>query len=111
MNAGAGDLQRIGMSPRRVSYWTAQGWLVCVAHPGSGFPMEWPPSELLVAAYMMVLVDAGLTPAAAARAARAHGQIAPGVRVDVSLPAGRWEVVAEVYHELVSAAPSAEVPV
>jgi hypothetical protein len=103
VNATANDLRRIGLSAQRVNYWTDRGYLLArQTSPGTGHGREWPPCELLVAAYMLLLVEAGLTAGAAARAARSQGEIAPGVRVSVSPPAGRWDVVAEVYHELVS---------
>jgi hypothetical protein len=104
VNATAQDLRRIGLSAQRVNYWSDRGYLLTYrAKPGTGYGREWPPCEVLVAAYMLLLVEAGLTAGAAARAARSHGELAPGVRVLLDLPAESWATAATVYNELVSA--------
>lgn len=106
MNASRVHLERVGLSLRRVQYWTEQGWLLAVdGTRGSGYALEWPPCEVLVAAYMMRLVEAGVSPPAAARAARAGGVIAPGVRVVITWSDESWAAVAALYGELVSTAP------
>jgi hypothetical protein len=103
VNATAQDLRRIGLSAQRINYWTDRGYLLAYqSSPGTGFGREWPPCEVLVAAYMLLLVEAGLTAGAAARAARSHGELAPGVRVLLDLPGESWALAATVYNELVS---------
>lgn len=106
MNASVEHFRRIGLSYRKLDHWTRRGYLICVgkASPGSGAPRSWPAGELLVAAYMLLLVEAGLTVSAAARAARARGQLADGITVAVSCTT--WSVVGEVYNELVSGQPA-----
>lgn len=72
-----------GVTARRLDYWTTNGLLhttTGVGNPGSGYTRRWPASEVAVAGRMVRLADAGLTPAAAARAARGL-ELAPGIRV------------------------------
>lgn len=79
------DLIAVGLTARQVNYWTNKGYLR-LAQPcnGSGHALDFEPGEVAVAALMAVYVMAGLTPAAAERAARHNGMIAPGVRVILS---------------------------
>ena len=79
------DLTDLGLSCRQVDYWTRHGLLR--AHnpdPGCGRRRTWPADEVAVAAVMVRLVDAGLTPEAAHRAARHGGVLAPGVSVHLA---------------------------
>jgi len=63
--------QRAGLSYRQLDYWTRQGWLLPTQeYAGPGFPRAWPRRERSVAVLMARLVDAGVVPAVAARAAR-----------------------------------------
>jgi DNA-binding transcriptional MerR regulator len=75
-------VRRTGISYRVLDYWTTRGYLqtITTANPGSGQPRLYPASEVAIAARMRVLVDAGLFPAAAERAARGT-RLAPGVHV------------------------------
>jgi hypothetical protein len=100
---GATDLcERSGLTYRRVDYWTRQGYLSAVrGTPGSGWTRIYPLSEVAVARRMRLLVDAGMNPEPAARAARAGGgEIGPGVRVVFDRPAdprgGEWGWLATV---------------
>lgn len=54
---------------RQVTHWVSKGWLQ-PATRGTGHPYEWPADELRIRALMGRLVDAGVTPASAARLAR-----------------------------------------
>ena len=80
----SGDLRwaQVGITYRQLNWWAWQGYLrPDEAHPGSGYSRRWPASEIAVAARMVRLVNAGLTPEAASRAARASGpvELAPGI--------------------------------
>lgn len=74
-------VRRSGASYRQILHWTGQGYLHAHDGGGSGFPYDWAETEVPVAAAMKRMTDAGVLPAAAARAARNGGQLAPGVRV------------------------------
>lgn len=71
-----------GISVRRLDYWTSNGLLhvAGASNPGSGYTRRWPLAEVAVAALMVRLVDAGMSPTAAERVARG-GELAPGIRV------------------------------
>jgi hypothetical protein len=82
INAGPSVVD--GLSYRRLDMWTSRGLLEAdVRNPGSGQRRTWSESELVVAAMMARLTDAGLTIEAAHRVARAGGEteLAPGIRV------------------------------
>lgn len=77
-------LDASGLTYRMLDLWTRHEYI----HPDprrvgatSGTPRTWPEAELDIARYMARLVFAGVNPGAAARAARADGVLAPGVRV------------------------------
>jgi len=63
--------EEAGLSYRKLDYWTRQGWLRPLQeYAGPGFPRSWPENERAIALLMGRLVDAGVTPATAALAAR-----------------------------------------
>jgi hypothetical protein len=70
---------------RQLDVWTRKGYLWPEGGEGTGYSRHWPAGEVQVAKVMARLVDAGLSPEAAHRAARRGGKLAPGVRVDVDL--------------------------
>lgn len=72
-----------GASFRQIDHWRTQGYLRPVGLGGTGHAFYWAAAEVRVAVLMKRLVDAGLTPAAACRAARNGGVLAPGIRVAV----------------------------
>lgn len=80
---GVDDLVRMArISYRQADHWTRRGWIVASADGvGSGYRRTWSADEVAVAVYMATLVRAGVTPAAAARAARNGGLLSAGVRV------------------------------
>ncbi|MGH3630587.1 MAG: MerR family transcriptional regulator [Sciscionella sp.] len=81
------DVRALGLSIRQVEYWIEQGWLrPDVAAPGSGRRRTFPPFEVHVAALMLTLTQAGLSPDAAQRAARDGGRLSQTVRVYVEGP-------------------------
>ncbi len=72
---------------RQIDYWVRAGYL----HPrhtgGTGNPREWTREELRILRVMARLVNAGLQPATAAKAARSGSlltELAPGVTLHVS---------------------------
>ena len=67
---------------RQLDYWFRRGWLQNI-NPGrgSGSSRYVTSAEAEVVAMMGRLVEAGIEPESAARAARNGGQLAPGVRV------------------------------
>lgn len=81
---------KLGITYAQLDRWSRKGYL----RPGragtrqsSGCFRVWTSGELKVAALMGRLVRAGLTPAAAAKAARADGrrsEIAPGIWIEVT---------------------------
>jgi hypothetical protein len=78
---------------RQLDFWTRRGHLHLHGGPcGSGHTQQWADGEHLIAATMARLTNAGLTVAAAARAARGHTHLAPGVSLlilpETPLPAG-----------------------
>lgn len=76
------DLRAAGLSVQRISQWTYQGLLRADnPRPGYGKPRTWLPGEDKIAAVMLLLVEAGVSPVAAAKAARNDGYLAPGIRV------------------------------
>jgi DNA-binding transcriptional MerR regulator len=79
------DLVALGLTSRVVDYWVRRGYLQPdSSSPGIGFKRHFTDEEVAVAALMHRLVTAGLTVEAAAKVARAGGQLelAPGVRVE-----------------------------
>lgn len=78
-------VQETGATFRQLDFWARQGYLRPVGGEGSGRLRDWPGDEVRVAKVMTRLVQAGVLPAAAHRAARHDGELAPGVRVDVDL--------------------------
>jgi Fe2+ transport system protein FeoA len=77
------QLLRAGLSPRRIEHWTHKRYLrIADVHPGSGRPREWRNGEDVAGRYMVRLVDAGITPAAASRVA--HGEpLGDGIEIFV----------------------------
>ena len=76
-----------GISYRRLHHWASRGWLHPQGQGGTGCDWYWPAAEAEVARRMARLVAAGLVPAKAAQAAREcwpAGEIAPGIRIEVS---------------------------
>lgn len=74
-------MRRSGATYRQLLHWTNRGYLHAYNGGGTGFPFEWSDEEIRVAGAMKRMTDAGILPAAAARAARNGGVLAPGVRV------------------------------
>lgn len=75
-----------GLTYRALDHWSRRGYLQA-ANPdcGSGRRRTWPAGEVEVAQLMHVLVQAGLAPRGAERAARNGGVLTTGVRVVVDL--------------------------
>jgi hypothetical protein len=60
-----------GLTYRQLDYWTRVGYLRAAdPTPGTGQAREWPEMEVVVAALMLRLLQAGLVLAVAARVAR-----------------------------------------
>lgn len=79
------DLIGSALTYRKLDHWTRKGYLQALnPGPGSGFRRYWSAEEARVAVTMGGLVAAGVTVAAACRAARNEGWLAEGVRVVVS---------------------------
>lgn len=76
-----------GATERQIWHWRISGYLMPRGEGGTGYAFDWPADEVRVATAMKRLVDAGVTPAAAARAARNGGELAPGVRVSIDAEA------------------------
>lgn len=74
-----------GLTYRAIHHWTTRGYLRA-DNPGcgTGRRVTWPPSEVEIARVMWGLVQAGLVPWAAERAARNGGVLTESVRVVVS---------------------------
>lgn len=75
-----------GATYRQLDHWCRRGYL----HPdgeglGQGRPRTWPPEEVRVVAVMVRLVAAGISPTVAAEVARGRPDIAPGVRIEVTV--------------------------
>jgi hypothetical protein len=68
-----------GMSKGRLDRWCKAGYVV-IAH-ATGNRKFYHPRELDVARVMVALIDAGVTPEAAAHAARNNGWLSSSVRV------------------------------
>ena len=70
---------KLGLSHRRVGWWTARGYLRTTDRlwKGSGSPRFWPVDEIEVAARMVELIGVGLTAGAAAVLARADVDLDP----------------------------------
>ncbi len=73
-----------GVTWRQIDYWARRRYLTTEARPATtqGYPRRYSRAEAQVARTMGRLVAAGLSPAAAARAARGE-EIGPGVVVVV----------------------------
>jgi hypothetical protein len=81
-HACATDLTALGVTYRQVDYWCRRGFLRPTnPGPGSGTVRVFLPAEYEVAVFMARAVAAGVSPDAAARAARHDGLLAPGVRL------------------------------
>jgi DNA-binding transcriptional MerR regulator len=78
-------VQVSGATFRQLDHWCRKGWLRPEGGEGTGNFRDFPGDEISVAKVMARLVDAGVSPEAAHRAARNSGELAPGVRVDVDL--------------------------
>jgi DNA-binding transcriptional MerR regulator len=78
-------VQVSGATFRQLDHWSRKGLLRPVGGEGTGHVRDFPAEEVQVAKVMARLVGAGISPEAAARAARSGGELAPGVRVDVDL--------------------------
>lgn len=77
------DLLDLGLTYRKVDYWCTKGHLRSGGNPGSGQRRYFRPDDVAVAVVIAALTEAGVSLAAAARAARNGGRLAPGVRVVV----------------------------
>ena len=78
---------KCGVSYRQLYHWVCRGYLHPEGQRGTGCDWDWPASEAGIAQRMARLVAAGLTPAKAAQIAREQwpaGEIAPGIRIEVS---------------------------
>jgi hypothetical protein len=60
-----------GITYRQLNYWCRKGWLDPIGGQGTGNKAAWPLSEAFVAVRMATLVNIGMSPAMAARMARA----------------------------------------
>lgn len=78
-------IEATGATFRQLDHWVRVGYLRPVGGDGPGRHRDWPGDEVRVAKTMTRLVQAGVRPEAAHRAARNDGKLAPGVRVDVDL--------------------------
>ena len=81
------DMLKLGLTYEQVQDWTRRGWLKLTApSQGAGYRRRYEPGEVEVARRMVRYIAAGVTPAAAACAARHDGWIAPDVRVVLDYP-------------------------
>lgn len=79
------DLLGPELTYRQLDHWVKTGYVKAVnPRLGSGRRRYWTAEEVRVVTTMATLVAAGVTPDAAARAARNGGWLAEGVRVEVS---------------------------
>jgi hypothetical protein len=80
---------RTGATYRQLDHWCRRGYLMS-GTPGTGYPRDWPESEIQVATVMVKLAAAGIPPKVAERVARAGGnlEIGPGVWVSMSGASG-----------------------
>lgn len=78
----------LGITYRQLDYWVRKGFLKPRRFgESSGISREWPPAELDVARRMGLLTAAGLVPERAhafAREGWPSGEIAPGIRIEVT---------------------------
>jgi DNA-binding transcriptional MerR regulator len=74
-----------GLTYRRLDHWTRRGWLRPTHDGGTGHNREWPQRELRIADLMRRLIKAGLTPEAAAQAARTHEDGRPLISIGPGL--------------------------
>jgi len=87
--AFATDMTALGLTYRQLDYWCRKGYLrVLNPDPGSGARRLFPPGEYELLATMAQYVAAGVSPDAAAKAARRGGVLTPGVRlvIDEDIP-------------------------
>lgn len=78
------DLTATGLTYRQVDHWCRAAYLrPDQPDPGSGRRRTFPPGELEVARVMAALTAAGVSPGAAARAARNNGWLTPNIRADI----------------------------
>lgn len=63
-------IRRSGATARQLDHWVRVGYLRPEGQGGTGNAYDWPQAEVRAAVVMARLVEAGLTPAGAARAAR-----------------------------------------
>jgi DNA-binding transcriptional MerR regulator len=70
-----------GLTYRKLDHWARRGWLRPIHTGGTGNNRVWPQNELQIADLMRRLTRAGLTPEAAAEAARAHHEGRPLVLI------------------------------
>lgn len=72
-----------GATYRQLDHWCRMGYL----HPGSpgtGHSRVWPSTEIVVAAKMVRLVKAGISPRVAEQVARGQSNIGHGVTVTIT---------------------------
>lgn len=78
------DITMLGLTYRKLDWYCRKGWIrPDDPHPGSGTRRLFPPDEYEAAVWIARLVGAGVSPDAAASAARCGGWLAAGVRVTV----------------------------
>lgn len=73
-----------GASARQLDHWRTRGYLKPEGKGGCGTSFRWSADEVRAAVAMTRLVAAGITPAAAARAVRNDGELAPGIVVTIA---------------------------
>lgn len=84
-------IEATGLTERRVSHWVESGYLLPAGKGGTGYPWQWPATEVEVARRIRVLADAGIAVEAAARFARdgwPDGPVADGLRLVITEQAG-----------------------
>lgn len=83
-----------GVTVRQLNYWRMNGYVTATPHPygdGTGYPVEWSPTDVALVRRIGQLVVAGLEVAAAARLARDLAEhpdwpilLAPGVLITMT---------------------------
>ena len=79
--------RQCGITYRQLYHWASRGYLHPPGQQGTGYDWDWPAGEAEVARRMARLTAAGLVPAKAAQAAREcwpAGEIAPGIRIEMT---------------------------
>ncbi|MGI5288055.1 MerR family transcriptional regulator [Nonomuraea polychroma] len=79
------EVLKRGLTYRQLDHWSRRGWLKPAHTGGTGNVRVWSQDELRIADLMRRLTRAGLTPEAAAVAARAHQEGRPLVRLGPGL--------------------------